>query len=284
MRSSRRFAPRARVAVLAALAACSSADDALDSPRQLRFATLQECFPATYPKLAHLLALAATWRIDAADPVPDPPGADWQARADGSLRVEVPAGESTLAMTMRFFSPAGEPQRLDLDGAASLNDAVRAAAAELRTRFGVRGAFVVGAWTLDGVESPDTADETIVTGSGALTGVFGGSPARPDLARLFVTGTTIDAGPPAVEPSTIALRGARECELRFRAADGGLDIDAARDQVAPIGTLELVLAGPLQVVTLAMAFRNTQTAQIVVDGAGGHFDYDLANARLTYRD
>ncbi|HEX5054461.1 MAG TPA: hypothetical protein VFZ65_21965 [Planctomycetota bacterium] len=239
-----------------------------------RIDTVQDCFPHLYPKVKTLLEVAETWRLRSSSSLPDPEGLTAVEQPDGTVVVSYVASGCTLAMTISFYSPTGVRQDLDLSGATTLADKVRLAATELKMLFGDTDKFMVGAWTLTG---------PTITGSGALTGIIGGSSGDNELKELRTTVAAPDAppsGPPANAASSITDGGPPVCALTFDTAS--LSLDASPAQLHPIGTVSLGLSGPKASVTAVASFDGTVLARLTVTGVPGHFDFDLDTNSLSY--
>lgn len=252
------------------LFACGEIKTTIDEEVQARIATVRDCFPPLYGRVETLLEVAETWKLQT--PVPDPPGLTWREQGNGTVDVRYRARGDTLDLQMRFYSPDGELQDLDLSGAVSVQDAVVAAAAQLQDRFGADKKFVVGGWTIAGI----SAD-----GAGVLTGIIGGTTSEPQLEELRTTTATPVAGPPPIADGTITTYGATTCSLTF--GTDGLQTDTVADQLHPIGTLAVTLVGPRAAVSGTVTFDGSSVATIVVDEVEGVFTYDSDTGQVTFR-
>jgi len=256
---------------LVLLSACSTEfRDSLDGTLQRRINTMNDCFPDLFEKADHLLEIAELWRMDTAAPIPDPPGLAWSQQGDGSLLVTLTEGACTYTMTIRFFSPVGVEQTdLVLGGAASLSEAIDDAATELRNRFAGNEPFMVGDWILAA---------TGVSGSGALTGIIGGSMNQNELERINTSSATVVGGEPPGADATVTLP---DCSLVFRTEGTGLVTDDAPTQEYPEGTITGTIDGA-ETLDFTIVFDRTSRATITVDDVGGTFTIDLDTYDLDY--
>ena len=262
------------VSLLAAMfAACDSKITTQTDQALLdKIETVTDCFPGLYSKVDGLLEVANAWRLNASAAIANPPGLTNLAQGgSGELTFDYTFNSCTLAMTIRFYSPAGAEQNIDLSSVTTLADKIDLAATTLRTDFPSGSPFLVGDWTLSGTKGGET-----VTGSGALTGIIGGSTNGNELEELRTTQTTPAGGPPAVADSTIT-EGA--CSLTFRTT--GLVTDNTPTQEYPIGTITMSLVGPLATVDVTITFDNTAVIQIRIDGVPGRFDFNVETNTLT---
>ena len=257
----------------ALFAACDNKiTSTLDADLQKRVDTVRNCFPGLYAKAQGLLDLANTWRMNASTSIPDPAGLVHSQQGDGSILATYTFGGSTLTLTMtiRFYSAAGAQQNINLSGATTLADQIDLAATTLRNLPGAPP-FLVGAWTLAGAG---------ISGSGALTGIIGGSTNGNELQELRTTTATPVGGPPPNADSTITDNGPPVCTLTFNTMS--LVTDSFPTQAYPIGTITISIAGPEATVTATITFNDTAVAKIVVSGISGRFDFDVNTKTLTY--
>lgn len=270
---SRRLLP---LLAVAALGACGNkVTSNIDNALQAKVDTLQDCFPGLYAWVQGLLDIADTWKLTSAD-VPDPAGLTWSAGAGGRVDVALNRGGTTIAMQVRFYDSTGAEQDLSaaLAGATTLGDAVHAAAAELRNRFGAAEKFMLGEWSISGGG---------ITASGeALVGIIGGA-TQDRLTELRTTQVTVTApnGVPPVDASTITDNGPPVCSLTFRIASLVSDEDA--DQTYPIGDIALTIAGPAATIDATITFDGTSTARVAIEDVPGRFAFDIAARSLTYQ-
>ncbi len=260
---------------LALLAGCDAkVTSKVDTELQQRVETLKDCFPHLYRDLRQLLDVADTWRQQDGQPFQDPPGLTWTEQPDGSVDIVYGPAATVVSMTIRFYSPTGAQQDVDLTGAVTLDEAIDLAATELNALFpGNDTPFMVGDWTLTG---PD------LTGGGALTGLIGGSTNGNELEELRSTAasSTVSGGPPAIDSGSITETGADACALTFTIP--GLLTDESPTQQYPIGTVALTITGPEATVAGAITFDGSAAARIVVDGIAGSFTFDVETRELTY--
>ncbi|MEO6593969.1 MAG: hypothetical protein ABIP94_04375 [Planctomycetota bacterium] len=267
---------RLTLLTLALLGACGSKiTSVIDTDLQKRANTVQDCFPGLFAKAQVVLDVANTWRLNSGASIPDPSGLGWSEQPDGAIDVSYVVSGCTLAMTISFYSPTGVLQNLDLSGAVTLADAVDLAATELRTLFGSAANFMVGEWSLTG---------SGVSGSGALTGMLGGSGDQNVLEELRTTVASPAAppsGPPANANSTVTDIGPPLCMLTFGTAS--LATDDYQGQTYPVGTIDLAIAGHEATVTAAITFDGSVRATLVVSDVPGYFDFNLGTSSLTHR-
>lgn len=260
------------ILVLALLTACQSKfTTEVDTALQQRVATLQDCFPGLYRRVNSVLDIVQTWRLDnGTNASSDPAGLTWTEQGDGRITVTYVNVGATVTMTIRFYNPTGTQQNLDLTGATTLNDAFDAAATQLAANFSTGTSFAVGDWTLSGGG---------LSGSGAVTGLFGGSSNRR-ITSLSTTSAVPSGGPPPAASSSVTDSGPPICTLTF--ATAGLQIDAGPSVVYPSGSIPLTLVGPNATVSGVVSFNGTATANIVVTDISGSFNYNLVSRSLTY--
>lgn len=259
------------VAALSCTSCSSKISSALDPDLQNRLSTMRDCFPELYPFVDGLFDLAQTWRLQTA-PLADPAGLTWSEQVDGSIEVVYTVNTVTLNATIRFYSPTGIMQDLDLGAAATLSEAVAAAATELATLFGTTAKFMTADWTLTGASA---------TGSGQLTGILGGTANQNELQELRTTAGTPNGGPPPTSTGQFSeTHGSDTCQITFQTA--GLQTDTVADQQYPIGAIDFSIAGPASTVTGTITFDGTVHAAITVTDVPGSFGYDLETGSLVY--
>lgn len=273
---------RIRGLLLLALAVCGGCDTKVssttDTALQRRVETFEDCFPGLFAHAEALLDLADTWRLTSSTPIPDPAGltATVGSEAGGTVvDVTYVEGGTTIAMTIRFYSPTGAQQTLTtLPGAGSLNSLIDAAATELRNTFAGQNPFVVGDYSISGGGISATGE--------ALTGIVGGSTNGNELEELRTTTTssTVSGGLPSTDSSTIVDAGPPACSLTFSIP--GLQTDASPTQDYPIGTIELSIAGPEDTVTATLTFDGSATVAITVVDVPGGFTFDVETRTLSY--
>ena len=246
-----------------------------DPEQQARFETLSDCFPNLYDKVEQLLDVVDAWRLASGSSIPNPSGlGSVTEQGDGSVTLSYSLGGTTLAMTIRFYSPTGVVQDLALSGFSSggdLNDLVDIAADELRTNFPSGDSFLVGSWTLSGGD---------IAGSGSVTGILGRVSSVDRLLEVRTTSDTPAGGPPPAASSTITDNGPPLCAITFSTAS--LTIDDVAQQSYPNGTIDFTLLGPEATVTASVTFDRTSVAEITVTGVTGRFLFDIAQRELTY--
>ena len=222
-------------------------------------------------RVASVLDIIQAWRLDnGVNAASNPTGLTSTPQGDGSITVIYDAAGTTIAMTIRFYSPAAVQQNLVLTGITTLNDAFDAAATQLAASFTTGTSFAVGSWTISGGG---------LSGSGAVTGLFGGASNRR-ITSLSTTTATPSGGPPPDATSAITDSGPPACTLTF--ATSGLQIDAGPSVIYPTGSLPLTLVGPNATVSAVVTFNGSVTANIVVADVTGSFNYDIVSRSLTY--
>jgi hypothetical protein len=262
---------------LALLAGCDSKiSSSIDSDLQDRVETLEDCFPNLYPRLEALLEIADTWRQRNSQPTPDPAGLTFQVSSElGGTVVDVTyvADGTTYTMAIRFYSPTGAQQTLSIGGLGTLDATIDEAANQLRDLFGDSDKFMVGDYTISGGG---------ISGADTLTAIIGGSTNQNELEELRTTAasSTISGGPPAVDPATITDAGPPVCTVTFTIP--GLLTDETPTQEYPIGTVTLVIAGPMATVNATVTFDGSATAVIDVDDVPGTFTFNVETRELTF--
>lgn len=264
---------RSPALLLAALfAGCDSKIESTTDQALLdKVQTIVDCFPGLYGKVDALLALADTWRMNSSSAIADPAGLTYSQGGSGQINATFVFNGCTLAMTIRFYDPAGVEQNLNLGSASTLADKIDLAATQLRNASPTGNPFMVGAWTLTGTKGGDP-----VNGSGALTGIIGGSTNGNELEELRTTTGTPAGGPPAVAASSITEG---SCSLTF--STSGLVTDGSPTQQYPIGSLDISVVGTLATVEATVTFDDTAVIKVTIDGVPGRFDYDVENDTLT---
>lgn len=260
------------VLIAALFAGCDSKIESTTDQALLdKVQTITDCFPGLYGKVDALLALADTWRMNSASAVADPSGLTYSQGGSGEVNATFVFNGCTLTMTIRFYSPAGVEQNLNLSAGSSLAEKIDLAATQLRNASPTGSPFMVGDWTLTGTKGGDP-----VNGSGALTGIIGGSTNGNELEELRTTTATPAGGPPPGAASSIT-EGA--CSLTF--STSGLVTDGSPTQQYPIGALDITLAGTLATVEATVTFDDTPVIEVTIDGVPGRFEYDVENDTLT---
>lgn len=242
-----------------------------DSALRARVETVQDCFPGLYARAQTVLDAAKSWRLNDGGAPASPAPTSFAEQTDGSVLVSYNVSGATLTLTVRFYSPAGVPQNLDLGTPATLDELVTTAAVALRAAFPDGDPFVVGAWNLSGAG---------LSGSGALTGILGGTAQQPELEELRTTSAIPAGGPPPLAAGAIADNGPPACSLTF--ASPGLQIDRSAAQQYPIGVLNLTIQGPSASVSATLTFDGTSVTRVVVQEISGAFLYDVVARSLTY--
>lgn len=252
---------------LLALPACDSKITETVDQEKIDF--INECLPLHAPKLGALLDYVETWRLQ--DGAHTPSGAlTWSPESDGRLTVSLVVGAFTIDSTISFYSPTGALQNLTLTG-STLAEAIDDAAGQLRTLFSTSNPFMVGAWTIAGDG---------VTGSGAFTGIIGGTTNANELESISTTEATPAGGPPPNDDGSITVTGTDTCTLTFNTT--GLSTDTEVGQEYPIGTIDFTLSkaatetSPAVSVDAAMTFDGTATAKL-----GGLFTLNLDTFAVT---
>lgn len=245
-----------------------------DEQLQAQIETLSDCFPDLYDKLEQLIDVVDTWRLSSGSPIANPTGfTTVSEQGNGSVTFSYVLDGSTLDMTVRFYSPTGVAQNLNLVGFSNgddLNDLVDIAADELRTNFPSGDSFLVGDWILTGGG---------FAGSGAVTGVLGRDGSQDRLIEVRTTTATPAGGPPPAASSSIT-HNTDPCTLTFSA--DSLLLDEAPQQAYPVGDVDFSLAGPQATVTATVTFDGTSTASIVVSGVTGTFRFNIATRELSF--
>ena len=266
---------RRSLLVFAALAACQSKlSTEVDTVLQQRISTLQDCFPGLYRRVNAVIDILQAWRLDnGTNAASDPSGLTWSEQGDGRITLSYVVAGSTIAMTIRFYSPTGTQQNLNLTGATTLNDAFDVAATQLAANFPTGTCFAVGDWSISGGG---------LSGTGAVTGLFGGASNRR-ITSLSTTTATPSGGPPPAATGTVNDSGPPNCTLTFATTD--LQIDVGPTVVYPTGSIPMTLVATgssYTTVAAVVTFDGTSTANIVVTGIAGSFDYDVVSRTLTY--
>jgi len=241
-----------------------------DPALQKQIQTLQDCFPDLFPKAKGLLDLAETWRLNTSGPIADPAGLTHSGT--GPINVGFTSGSFAISMTIRFYDPNGNEQTGLPLTATDLAARIDEAATSLRNSFPGGTPFLVGTWTLTGGGA---------NGSGALTGLIGGSTNGNELTELRTTESTPSGGPPPVAASTVS-EGA--CTLTFRT--GGLVTDSFPAQQYPLGTLTITIDGDdadsIADTTATVTFDNTAVVVITIDGTtSGRFQFNVETRAFT---
>lgn len=269
--------PLARCSLMVATILLASCDSKITSRTDQnllnKIQTVTDCFPGLYSKIDGLLDLADTWRMNRSGSAPALDGvlSTITVGGSGQLSFSYTFNSCTLAMTIRFFSPTGAEQNLNLTGASSLADKVDLAATTLRTNFPAGNPFMVGSWTISGTKGGDP-----VTGSGALTGIIGGSTNGNELEELRTTASTPSGGPPAVADSTISEG---SCAMTFRVTS--LVTDGSPTQQYPIGSIALSITDPQSTVAATITFDDTAVVRVTITGVPGRFDFNVETRTLT---
>ncbi len=242
---------------------------------QKQVQTITDCFPGLFAKGHDLLDLAELWRLNTTGSVPDP-AAPFQQNGTGPINVSHVVDGCTILMTIRFFSPTGVEQTGIADNSTTLADKIGEAATDLRAMFPVGKPFMVGDWSISGTKNNDT-----FAGSGAFTGIIGGSTNGNELEELRTTEATPAAGPPPIAVATIT-EGA--CTLTFTTSN--LVTDSFPTQQYPIGAVTVTIDGDdadsLADVTATVTFDNTPVVQIAIVGAAaGKFEFNVETRALT---
>lgn len=256
-----RFPSQIWLLAVLALPACDSKITETVDQEKIDF--INDCLPLHAPKLGALLDYVETWRLQ--DGSHTPSGTlSWSLGSDGRLTVSLVVGEFTIDSTISFYSPDGTLQNLTLT-ASGLAEAIDEAAGRLRTLFPSSKPFMVGAWTMNG---------SGVTGSGAFTGIIGGTTDGNELESISTTTATPAGGPPPNDDGSITVTGTDTCTLTFNTT--GLSTDTAVGQEYPVGTIDFTLSrlatetAPAVSVDAALTFDGTSTAKL-----GGLFTLDL---------
>lgn len=267
--------PLVRNSLLVAAALFASCDSKITSRTDQglldQIQTVTDCFPGLFRKVDGLLELADSWRMNTNGSVPDPAGLSHSQGGSGEINATFDINSCTLAMTIRFYSPAGAEQNLDLTSVSTLADKIDLAATTLRNNFPSGNPFMVGDWTLAGTKSGQ-----VVTGSGALTGIIGGSTNGNELEELRTTTATPAGGPPPGATSTIAEG---PCTLTFRT--DSLVTDSFPTQEYPIGVVTITIVDATSTVEATITFDNTAVIRITITGVPGRFDFNVETDTLT---
>jgi hypothetical protein len=266
--------PLVRSALLSSVilfASCNSKVTSGGDPAlQKQIQTITDCFPDLFPKAEGLLDLAELWRMNTNGSIPDPAGLTHSG--SGPITAGFTFDGCALSMTIRFYDPDGNEQTGLPLSATSLADRIDEAATSLRNSFPTGKPFMVGDWTLTGGGA---------SGSGALTGIIGGSTNGNELEELRTTETTPAGGPPALATSTVREG---DCTLTFRT--DSLVTDSFPTQQYPIGTMTITIDGDdadsLADVTATVTFDNTAVVKITLDGTvSGRFEFNVETRGFT---
>lgn len=276
---SRRSAAGLSLILLAGLTSCTSdLEPATDNVARQRADIIEECFPTLYDRVDELLELADLWRLNQSTSSGDPTGLTWSEETNGTLTIAMTVDNATLNVTLSFYNPTGALQNLDLSAATTLNEAVDAAATELRTNFTTGNPFMVADWSFSGAG---------LTASGALTGEIGGTGADNQLLSLSTTSATPSGGLPPAQAGTIGIAGAAPCTLEFSFTN--LRTDANTNQGYPIGTVTFEVidddaaTGAESQSTATAVFDDMATVTITVSGVPGMFTYNLDTKVIGYQ-
>ncbi len=248
---------------LAALCgACSSkVASTVDTALQNKADTVTDCLPPVLQQFNALLDYADLWRLNGGNNPADPAGLVWAEQGDGSVNVTITLTGFTITSTIRFYSPGGAAQDLNLS-LTSLSQAIDDAATQLRALFTTGTPFMVGTWSLAG---------TGISGSGALTGLIAGSTNQNELEEVRTTTAVVSGGPPPVADGTI--NGGTNCTLVFNTS--GLRTDDTPGQEYPAGVVTVTLTGPKDTVNATLTFDGTVVAKLAVTGITGTFHVNL---------
>lgn len=262
------------LAAFAVLGACDSKiTSIIDTDLQNRVDAVQDCFPNLFARFEDVLEIADSWRTNSGAVIPDPTNLMWVEQMNGSIVVTYNINGTTIIMTIVFYDPNGNAQDLTLPSApaATLNEAIDAAATELRNLFPSGSPFMVGNWTISGGN---------ISGTGALTGIIGGSTNGNELEDLRTTEVTPAGGPPAVAPCTITDSGPPICSLTITIPS--LLTDQVPGQEYPEGVITLSIVGPNATVNGSITFNRTVNARIVIANITGAFIFNLATNAISY--
>lgn len=265
---------------LVALLGCDSKvkSTVLDDDLQRRFETFSDCFPNLYKRADALLDIAATWKQSNSQAIPDPAGLTFTVNNETGgtvVNVTYAIDGTTIAMQIRFYSPTGAQQDLltEISGQSTLNLTIRAAADELRDRFGSTDKFMVGDYTISGGG---------ILGADSLSAIIGGSTNQNELEEVRTTlgSSTVNGAIPTTDSATITDAGPPQCILTFTIP--GLLTDETPTQQYPIGTITLTVTGPEDTVGATITFDGSATATVEVQDIPGSFAFNVDTRSLTY--
>jgi hypothetical protein len=256
-----------------ALGACNSkVTSTLDPDLQKKVSTVNDCVPPQIDKLNELLDYVDLWRLNGGNNPPDPAELSWALQGDGTIDLTITLGTFTITSTISFYSPTGALQNLAGLSTASLSQAIDDAATQLAALFLPATPFMVGEWTITGAN---------VSGSGAFTGLIGGSTNGNELEELRTTTATPAGGPPPVADGTVTTtNGADTCVFTFNAPS--IATDTSPSQQYPIGTVTFSLVGPEATIDGTLTFDDTVIAKLTITGVSGHFDINLDTLSVTF--
>ena len=267
-----------RSSVLAAAVAtlCGACDSKIESTTldpvlQKKVNAIANCFPQLFAKGQDLLDLADTWWDRSNGNPPDPSGL--VHTGTGPIDVTYTVDGCTITMQIKFYDPTGVEQT-NIGTGTALSDKIDTAATSLRASFPGGTPFIVGDWSLSGTKDGDP-----VTGSGALTGLIGGSTNGNELEELRTTTATPAGGPPPNADSTVIET---HCSMTFNTT--GLLTDERPGQEFPEGVVDIAIDDDDTTedpdVTATLTFDGSSVITIAIDGVD-RFTYDATTRTLT---
>lgn len=248
-----------------------------DADVQNRVTTVTDCLPEHLAVLQELIDFSDLWRLNGGNDPADPAGLVWSEQANGTINYTITVPGFTLTGVISFYNASGALQNLNLS-IVSLAQAIDDAATQLSAQG--PGSFMVGTWQVNDTGGPTES------GSGAFTGLIGGSTNQNELEEVRTTSATPAGGvPPNATGSLGWTDGTETCTLTFDTphapATVGLRTDESPTQEYPIGTMHFSLQGPLATIEADLAFDGTVIARLTVTGIGGHFDINLETLDIT---
>jgi len=261
------------LSALVAVGCSSKVTQTLDTNKQM----ILECLPPHLDVLDELIRFADLWRLNGGNDPADPAGLVWSKNGGDTIDYTITVTGFTLSGTIRFFNAAGALQSLN---GSIANSPLSQAIDDAATILGA-DAFMVGTWTIT-----DTGGD-VESGSGALTGLLGGSTNQNELEEVrTTTGTPAGGVPPNAVGTITVVDGSDTCTLTFDTphapATVGLRTDEQPTQEYPIGTIHFVLTENGVTQEADLVFDATVIAQLTVTGISGRFDINLETLNVNF--
>jgi len=289
---------RGVVVVAVSLAACSSAEDAVnlitDAPQIIQ--AMNDCFVPIYEDQAEPLVELMSG-IFGRDPTPATANATVTALSNTSvsLTATLPLAV-TLTATITFHTPDGSVYTANLSAfttSSTIDEIIDAVATQM-------GQDYPGSPPFPPPDAPETrpfmvaaftmGDGAAISGAGAFTGVIGGAASdntQNELQELRTTEATPVAGA-GIPPRAPVSISAGSCGLSFTTT-AGLITDQTDDEQNmtlpeefPVGTIVYGLISPTRNVTGSLIFDGTSSVTLVVDGIAitGTIDLNTGDVSL----
>ena len=261
------------LSALFAVGCSSKVTQTLDTNKQM----ILECLPPHLEVLDALVDFAALWRLNGGNDPDDPTGLVWTKNGADTIDYTITVTGFTLSGDIKFYDATGALQSLNASiSNVSLSQAIDDAA----TIMGA-DAFIVGTWTIT-----DTGGD-VESGSGALTGIIGGSTNQNELEEVrTTTGTPAGGVPPNAVGTITIVDGSDTCTLTFDTphapATVGLRTDDEPTQQYPNGTIHFVLVENGVSQEADLVFDTTVIAALTVAGISGRFDINLETLNVNF--